>query len=204
MAATLLDIKARMLLPKEINEEGEEEDPRAELVMRLLEYKKFRLMSEELKDLETGADRVFYKDPTIPPEVKEYEEPVDLDKLLDGVTLTKLQKIFEAVMKRQQDKIDPVRSTFGTIKKEPVSLEEKITSVLGYARKHRKFSFRQMLEKQRDKTEVVVTFLALLELMKVGKIHLTQEHLFDDMYIESLEPEGGEQDDNEIVVTTVQ
>ena len=202
MAATLLDIKARMLLPKEINEEGEEEDPRAELVMRLLEYKKFRLMSEELKDLETGADRVFYKDPTIPPEVKEYEEPVDLDKLLDGVTLTKLQKIFEAVMKRQQDKIDPVRSTFGTIKK--VSLEEKITSVLGYARKHRKFSFRQMLEKQRDKTEVVVTFLALLELMKVGKIHLTQEHLFDDMYIESLEPEGGEQDDNEIVVTTVQ
>ena len=196
MAATLLDIKARMLLPKEINEEGEEEDPRAELVMRLLEYKKFRLMSEELKDLETGADRVFYKDPTIP--------PVDLDKLLDGVTLTKLQKIFEAVMKRQQDKIDPVRSTFGTIKKEPVSLEEKITSVLGYARKHRKFSFRQMLEKQRDKTEVVVTFLALLELMKVGKIHLTQEHLFDDMYIESLEPEGGEQDDNEIVVTTVQ
>ena len=48
-----------------------------------------------------------------------------------------------------------------------------------------------MLEKQRDKTEVVVTFLAFLELMKVGKIHLTQEHLFDDMYIESLEPEGG-------------
>ena len=204
MAATLLDIKSKMLLPAKESEDEEEEDPRAELVMRLLEYKKFRLMSEELKDLETGADRVFYKDPTIPPEVKEYEEPVDLDKLLDGVTLTKLQKIFEAVMKRQQDKIDPVRSTFGTIKKEPVSLEDKITSVLGYARKHRKFSFRQMLEKQRDKTEVVVTFLALLELMKVGKIHLTQEHLFDDMYIESLEPEGGEQDDNEIVVTTVQ
>ena len=101
MAATLLDIKARMLLPKEVNEEGEEEDPRAELVMRLLEYKKYRLMSEELKDMESGADRVFYKDPTIPPEVKEYAEPVDLDKLLDGVTLTKLQKIFESVMKRQ-------------------------------------------------------------------------------------------------------
>ena len=62
---------------------------------------------------------------------------------------------------------------------------------------------KQMLEKQNDKTEVVVTFLALLELMKVGKIHLTQEHLFDDMYIESLEPEGGEEDED-IVVTTVQ
>jgi len=203
MAATLLDIKARMLLPKEVNEEGEEEDPRAELVMHLLEYKKYRLMSEELKDMESGADRVFYKDPTIPPEVKEYAEPVDLDKLLDGVTLTKLQKIFESVMKRQQDKIDPVRSTFGTIKKDPVSLEDKITSVLGYARKHRKFSFRQMLEKQNDKTEVVVTFLALLELMKVGKIHLTQEHLFDDMCIESLEPEG-EEEDIAIDVTTAQ
>ena len=149
------------------------------------------------------VDRVFSKDPTIPPEVKEYAEPVDLDKLLDGVTLTKLQKIFESVMKRQQDKIDPVRSTFGTIKKDPVSLEDKITSVLGYARKHRKFSFRQMLEKQNDKTEVVVTFLALLELMKVGKIHLTQEHLFDDMCIESLEPEG-EEEDIAIDVTTAQ
>ena len=56
MAATLLDIKARMLLPKEVNEEGEEEDPRAELVMRLLEYKKYRLMSEELKDRLVSAD----------------------------------------------------------------------------------------------------------------------------------------------------
>ena len=200
MAATLLDIKARMLLPKEVNEEGEEEDPRAELVMRLLEYKKYRLMSE-LKDMESGQTR---KCSTRISKSAESRicKPVDLDKLLDGVTLTKLQKIFESVMKRQQDKIDPVRSTFGTIKKDPVSLEDKITSVLGYARKHRKFSFGQMLEKQNDKTEVVVTFLALLELMKVGKIHLTQEHLFDDMCIESLEPEG-EEEDIAIDVTTL-
>ena len=61
-----------------------------------------------------------------------------------------------------------------------------------YARKHRKFSFRQMLERQRDKLEVVVSFLAILELMKIGKIHLTQEHTFDDMWIETLEQEGEE------------
>jgi len=194
MAATLLDIKARMLLPKEVDEEGEEEDPRAELVARLLEYKTYKYMSMELKDMELDADRIFYKSPTIPKEVEKYEEPVDLDKLLDGVTLYRLQQIFQSVMKRQQDKIDPVRSTFGTIKKEPVSLEEKINSVMGYARKHRKFSFRGMLDKQKDKTEIVVTFLALLELMKVGKIHLTQEHLFDDMMIETLEPEGEEEE----------
>ena len=194
MAATLLDIKARMLLPKEVNEEGEEEDPRAELVARLLEYKTYKYMSLELKDMELDAEKIFYKDPTIPKEVKEYEQPVDLDKLLDGVTLTKLQQIFNSVMRRQQEKIDPVRSTFGTIKKEPVSLEEKIASVMGYARKHRKFSFRGMLDRQKDKTEIVVTFLALLELMKIGKIHLTQENLFDDMMIETLEPEGEEEE----------
>ena len=192
MAATLLDIKARMLLPKEVNEEGEEEDPRAELVARLLEYKTYKYMSLELKDMELDAEKIFYKDPTVPKEVKEYEQPVDLDKLLDGVTLAKLQQIFQSVMRRQQDKIDPVRSTFGTIKKEPVSLEEKIASVMDYARKHRKFSFRGMLSRQKDKTEIVVTFLALLELMKIGKIHLTQENLFDDMMIETLEPEGEE------------
>ncbi len=190
MAATLLDIKARMLLPKEVNEEGEEEDPRAELVARLLEYKTYKYMSMELKDMELDAEKIFYKSPTVPKEVKEYEQPVDLDKLLDGVTLAKLQQIFQSVMRRQQDKIDPVRSTFGTIKKEPVSLEEKIASVMQYARTHRKFSFRTMLTKQKDRTEIVVTFLALLELMKIGKIHLTQENLFDDMMIECQEPEG--------------
>ena len=192
MAATLLDIKARMLLPKEVNEEGEEEDPRAELVARLLEYKTYKYMSMELKDMEMDAEKIFYKTPTVPKEVKDYEQPVDLDKLLDGMTLAKLEQIFLSVMKRQKDKIDPVRSTFGTIKKEPVSLEEKISSVLAYARTHREFSFRGMLTRQKDRTEISVTFLALLELMKIGKIHLTQENLFDDMMIEALEPEGEE------------
>ena len=132
MAAELLDIKARMLLPKEENEEEEESDPRAELVARLLEYKAFRIRSEELKELEQDAERILFKEPTIPREVERYEQPVDLDRLLDGVTLTQLKKIFESVMKRQQDKIDPIRSRFGTIKKEPVSLEETIDSVMGF------------------------------------------------------------------------
>ena len=196
MAATLLDIKSRMLLPAEVNEEGEEEDPRAELVERLLEYKMYKYMAFELKDRELDAEKVFYKNPTIPKEVARYEPPVDLDKLLDGLTLAKLQRIFESVMKRREDKVDPIRSNFGTIRQEPVSLEEKITSVMDYARKHRRFSFRYMLERKGDKLEVVVTFLAVLELMKIGKIHLTQEHLFDDMEIETLEEEGNEEELN--------
>ena len=195
MAATLLDIKARMLLPKEIDEEtGEEQDPRAELVARLLEYKKYKYMALVLQDREDDAGLIFYKKPTIPKEVAKYEPPVDLDKLLGDLTLAKLQKIFEQVMKRQEYKIDKVRSNFGVIRKEPVSLEEKIGSVMEYARKHRQFSFRQILEKQGDRLEIVVTFLAILELMKIGKISLTQEHIFDDMQIETLEPEGEEEE----------
>ncbi len=200
MAATLIDIKARMLLPRETNEEGGEEDPRAELVARLLEYKYYKYMSLELKDREVGAERLLYKIPSIPPEVAKYEPPVDLDKLLDGLTLAKLQEIFRAVTKRKSDRVDPIRSRFGNIRKESISLEDKIKSVMDYARAHRKFSFRRLLEQQPDRTQVVVTFLALLELMKIGKIRLTQEHLFDDMFIETLEPEGedGELDLSEL------
>jgi len=200
MAATLIDIKARMLLPREINEEGEEEDPRAELVARLLEYKYYKYMSLELKDREVGADRLLYKSPSIPSEVAKYEPPVDLDKLLEGLTLAKLQEIFRAVTKRVSDRVDPIRSRFGNIRRESISLEDKIKSVMDYAREHRKFSFRGLLERQQDRTLVVVTFLALLELMKIGKITLSQEHLFDDMTIETLEPEGedGELDLSEL------
>ena len=194
MAATLLDIKARMLLPREVDEEGEEIDPRAELVERLLEYKRYKLLADALADREEGALKHFYKESTLPPEIARYEPPVDLDKLLDGLTLAKLKRIFEQVMKRQEDKIDPIRSNFGTIRREPVSLEQKIGQVMSYARRQRRFSFRQLLENQGDKLEIVVTFLAVLELMKIGKIHLSQEETFGDMDIETLEPEGEEED----------
>ncbi len=194
MAATLLDIKCRMLLPAQVNEEGEEEDPRAELVSRLLEYKMYKYMAQELQDMELGAQGHFYKEPTVPKEVERYEAPVDLEKLLNGLTLARLQRVFETVMKRRADKIDPVRSKFGNITRETVSLEDRIGSVMEYARKHRIFHFRQMLSRKGDRLEVVVTFLAVLELMRMGKIHLTQEALFDDMSIETLDPEGEEQE----------
>ena len=194
MAATLLDIKARMLLPREVDEEGEEIDPRAELVERLLEYKRYKLLADALADREEGALRHFYKESTLPPEIARYEPPVDLDKLLDGLTLAKLKRIFEQVMKRQEDKIDPIRSSFGTIRREPVSLEQKIGQVMSYARRQRRFSFRQLLENQGDKLEIVVTFLAVLELMKIGKIYLSQEETFGDMDIETLESEGEEEE----------
>ena len=175
MAATLLDIKCKMLLPKEVNEEGEEEDPRQELVEQLLEYKMYKYMSYELRDRQMDGEQVLYKDPSIPNEVLEYVEPVDLDELLGDLTLAKLNRIFKEVMKKQVDKIDPVRSKFGKIEKEEVTLPDRLDFVSEYARTHSRFSFRSLLEQQTSRTQIVVTFLAVLQLMKEGVILIRQE-----------------------------
>ena len=185
MAATLLEIKAKMLLPVEVDEDGEEIDPREELVQKLLEYKMYKYMSYELKDRMQDAVKAMYKGPTIPEEVEGYIEPVDLEKLIGDLTLQKLNDIFQSVIKRQNDKVDPIRSKFGKIEKEEVSLEEKLDFVEAYAKEHGTFSFKKMLEGQKSKMQVVVTFLAILELMKTGKIVIRQENTFADIIISS-------------------
>ena len=83
------------------------------------------------------------------------------------VTLEKLNAIFKSVIRRQEDKIDPIRSRFGTIEKEEVSLSEKMLELKEFAGTHKKFSFRALLENQRSRIQVIVTFLSVLELMKM-------------------------------------
>ncbi len=183
MAATLLDIKCKMLLPPEVNEEGEEEDPRAELVQKLLEYKMYKYMSYELKDMHMGAQRYLYKSPTIPDEVLAYQHPIDYGELLGESTLGMLHEIFETIMKRQEDKIDPVRSTFGKIKKEEINLDVKQAYVCDYIARKKKCSFRELLEKQESKMEIIVTFLIILEMIKVGSVDVEQEEVFGDINI---------------------
>lgn len=195
MAATLLDIKCRMLLPREVKEDGEEEDPREELVRQLLEYKMYKYMSYELRDRMADASRCVYRKNSMPREVLEYREPVDVSELMENVTLARLQEIFRKIIRRQEDKIDPIRSRFGEIRQEAVSLPEKMVNVEEYARTHRHFSFRNLLEGQSGKLQVIVTFLAILELMKTGVIRVSQREIFDDIEIESLNYE--EQQDGE-------
>lgn len=185
MAATLLDIKSRMLLPKSESEEETEEDPRAELVQQLLEYKMYKCISYELKDRQIDAERVWFKEPTIPDEVARYEVPVDVAELMSDVTLAKLNSIFQSIMRRQEDKIDPIRSKFGKIEKEEVSLEDRMVYLRDYAIRNKSFSFKNLLEAQASKMEVIVTFLAVLELMKTGEIFISQDNLFDDICIQS-------------------
>ena len=185
MAATLLDIKARMLLPREVDQEtGEEMDPRAELVNRLLEHKKYKLMAEELADREFDAYKVFFREPALRKEDAEWTQPVYLDELFQEVTLTRLQFVFQEGMRQREDRIDPERSRFGTIKREPISLKMQIEAVMNYARAHESFSFRDLLEKRRSKLLLVVTFLAVLELMKAGILTASQESPALDIYLE--------------------
>lgn len=185
MAATLLDIKCKMLLPAEVSEDGEVEDPRAELVEKLIEYKMYKYMSFELKDRQIDAVRTMYKSPTIPKEVEEYIEPIDYEKLVGDMDLAKLNQIFKSIVRKQKDKIDPVRSKFGNIEKDEINLEEKQLHIEMYVMTHKKFSFRALLEAQPTKMEIVVTFLVVLEMMKLGKIQICQNELFDDIMITS-------------------
>lgn len=174
MSATLLDIKTRMLLPKEVDEKGEEIDPREELVERLLEYRRFKYLAGELSDGEQYAFRYIYRDAALPKEIEQYKAPLDLDELFKGVTAQMLGKIFAEVMGRKEYRLDSRRAEFGVIKKERVSLGRRIRNLVKFARTKRNFSFREMLDGSCTKTDIVVTFLAVLELMKMGKLEAVQ------------------------------
>ncbi len=189
MAATLINIKAKMLLPKDEapDEDGEEEDPRAELVRRLLEYKMYKYAATELKDMELDASYAVYKQPTIPKEVAGFHEEIDPVELCDGLTLNQLNDIFQMVMRKQVDKIDPIRSKFGTIEREEVNIEDKMEEVKEQVAGLKGISFRTLLEIQASRLNIIVTFLAVLELMKTGVITVRQDSLFGDIMIDSTE-----------------
>ncbi len=186
MAATLIRIKAKMLLPED-KEEEIEEDPRAELVRRLLEYKMYKYASYELKDMELDAGRVYYKEASIPKEVLEFKEEIDPADVIGDTTLAKLSEIFSQVMRRTVDRVDPIRSKFGTIEKEEVRIEDKMEEIRTNMKGLKGINFRTLLETQATRINVIVTFLAILELMKVGDIVIRQDSLFGDIIIDSLE-----------------
>ncbi len=190
MAATLLDIKSRMLLPPEVTEEGEEIDPRAELVQKLLEYKMYKYMSYELRERQEDAAFHLFKEPTIPDEVKAFREPVDINKLLDGVTLQKLHALFRDILRRQDDRVDRVRSSFGNIRREEFDLSETMHFVEHYIVEHATCRFREILTLRSGKMYMIVTFLTLLELMKEGKVEVEQPETFADISIRYTGKEG--------------
>ena len=163
MAATLLDIKSKMLLPKQVDEEGEEIDPRAELVEKLLEYKMYKYISYDLKDRAMDAEHT--------------------QALLDGVTLTKLNDVFKTLMRRQAGRVDPVRSKFGTIEKEEFSVEDKTVFIEAYFNEHETCFFTDLLSENPGRIEIIVSFLVILEMIKGGKIKVDQKDIFEDIIL---------------------
>lgn len=190
MAATLLDIKCRMLLPRQTDEEGNEEDPRDELVQRLLEYKMCKYMSVQLRTKSVEASRSVYRRQQIPDRVRNYVPPVDYGQLLGDITPGQLQNVFRDVLKRKKYRVDPVRSSFGRIEKEEVDMSGKAAYIRDYLNQHHKTDFYSLLEKQGSRSEVTAAFLIILELMKTGYIRIIQSQQFGEIDIEVLKEIG--------------
>ena len=152
MAATLLDIKSRMLLPREKDEEtGEEEgDPREELVRRLLEYKMYKYMSEELAVCREQAGVRYFRAQDLPKEVRTYQPPIDYEDLLKGTDLKKLEKVFGEVLRRKKSRRDPIRSGFGKIRREEVNIDTKTLYIRAYLQAHPRTEFRALLARKRS------------------------------------------------------
>ena len=143
--------------------------------------------AEELKDLSVDAEKVFYKPETIPKEIKEYEDPIEPSEIVGDVTLEKLNQIFQMVMRRKKDREDPVRSRFGKITREKYKVEDRMRDIRRQIRGLRRINFRTLLDIQPTKEMVIVTFLAVLELMKVGDVTVSQEKNFGEIYMDAVD-----------------
>lgn len=187
MAARLLAIKAKILLPKpKVEAEEEAVDPREELMQQLLEYKKFKIISQKLKEYSLEASRQVFREASIPEEILHYIEPVNPEDILENLDFDRLFQAFQMVMRRKEDKIDPIRSQFSEIPREVVSLEDRMVDIL-QLRTRGTIRFGELFSGEMSKPIMVVTFLAILELMKGGKIRVEQGNLFEEINITFLE-----------------
>jgi len=186
MAATLLEIKSKMLLPSKKKEDEEETDPREELVRRLLEYKRFKEISEILKAKGSGLGTVIYKTADISAaEVLGPPEP-EIEKLLDGIGPRALFNVFVDLLNRKELKVDKIRAAFNSVKKDEFTIEEKIAHLKSVLKFRKRLSFGEFFDENADKPEIIVTFLALLELIKQKEVAVKQAGVFNEIVIEAI------------------
>ncbi len=177
MAATLMQIKVRMLLPREIDEKGEEVDPRAELVKALLEYKRYKEMSEELSFMEANQRKYNYRsnfdeDPK--------ETTTDYGVLLKNITIYDLIKAFKKVLLEKPP--EPVHQ----IKKWNITIDEQMDYITAKLGEKNQIDFLDLMVELREKIKIVVTFIAILEMVKAGKIGLRASNKLNDFIIYGL------------------
>lgn len=178
LAATLMQIKARMLLPAEVDERGEEIDPRAELVSRLIEYKKYKEMTEEFALLENRMMKINFRSNF---SLDEKEKPADLESFLRNVTVYDLARVFKNIMTEMKN--EPVHE----IKRPPVSLDEQIAYVRDKIKQHKRINFRELAKEIDIKLKLIYTFIALLELIKSKFIGIQVTENFNDFTLYELE-----------------
>ncbi|MDZ5712050.1 segregation/condensation protein A [Jeotgalibacillus haloalkalitolerans] len=183
MAATLMSIKSRMLLPKQEEhwEEDQdfEEDPREELVEKLIEYRKYKKAATDLKEKETERSMYFTKPPE---DLTSYSQPVDSGEKTQ-IDLHDLIGAFNKLMRRK--KIKQPMST--RITRQEISIEKRMSEILETIRSHRSPKPFSALFPVAEKPHMVVSFLAVLELVKRQEIHIKQDHNFSEIMVESIE-----------------
>jgi segregation and condensation protein A len=174
MASTLMHIKVRMLLPREVDEKGEEIDPRAELIQALLEYKRYKEMSEELSFFESNQRKVNFRGNF---SADEKEAPPEFEVLLKNVTLFDIAKAF----KKAIENIKP--EVFHEIKKINITIDEQISFIMNQLGNVNELSFLALVADMNEKIRIVITFVALLELTKMGLIGIKESQNFNDFLI---------------------
>lgn len=174
MAATLIQIKSRMLLPADVETEEEEdldeEDPRLELVEKLLEYRKFREVTERLQFLEEERQRWFAR------EVKPvFEKPAEEEEELLEVTLHDLIQAFRGVLRYFTEDL------FHTVEGEGASVDEKIEYIEGRLATEGSIAWTDIFKECRSRMELVCCFLAILEMCRMGRLRAHQHHAFEEI-----------------------
>ncbi|MBX9957131.1 segregation/condensation protein A [Peribacillus simplex] len=192
MAATLLAIKSKMLLPKHedemIDEDGEifEEDPRDELVEKLLEYKKYKNAAEEFKGMEEERSLMFTKPPS---DLSVYVKEAESDKQELNISLYDMLGALQKLLRRQKIQ----KPLYTKVTKQEISIEKRMDEIKIELRSIKgKKSFFELFSIP-VKEHIVITFMAVLELMKLNEIIVEQEGNFSEIMIaakEGVEPVG--------------
>ncbi len=176
MAATLMQVKARMLLPRVDSEEGEEEfDPRAELTQRLLEYKRYKESAEELQKLERDQRERYFRN-LFKYDVKKSEVKEDED-VLEDVTMYQLIKAFQKAM------MNIPKKTVHEVRAIPWNIEEQGHWIMTRFKERPRYNFLEVMDAMKEKVQVVVTFIALLELIRAHRIRVEIHAQFNDFEI---------------------
>lgn len=175
MASELIEMKSKMLLPREQNdEEVEEEDPREVLIQRLVEYQRYKDMTKNFKEMESLRQEFYTK---APENLKEYVEENTV--ISNDVTLDDLMLAFEKFLERKQAE-KPLSTT---VTKKEITVEERRKSIHNILKEKKKANFFELFEVI-NKPYVVVTFLAILEMAKKKELVIYQENDFDNIIVE--------------------